>query len=273
MVEKIRTIKNPLTIIAIFAGIAEVSGSAVLPFLSIANQSDYVWFLMIFPILLISYFFLTLNFNHKVLYAPSDFRDEETFYKLIMPASATQREEKLREQAREIEAETYEAKLSTQTKPSRIKTRDAAYNEPRTRALRAKYSLAEELILNKISKDIGKPIRRDMFLTSTNDSIMFDGVIMDRDGVTAIEVKYFVNVNSIPLRFENTLHKISHFVEGLPKPVRDRFTLILALGTENPATDNGQLVNQLNNLVKEQSFPIDIKFFTIEELEKETGLE
>ena len=33
MVEKISPVKNPLTIIAIFAGIAEISGTIILPFL------------------------------------------------------------------------------------------------------------------------------------------------------------------------------------------------------------------------------------------------
>jgi ribosomal protein S19E (S16A) len=34
---------------------------------------------MIFPTLLLGIFFLTLNFNHTVLYAPSDFRDDQAF--------------------------------------------------------------------------------------------------------------------------------------------------------------------------------------------------
>jgi hypothetical protein len=37
MVEKIGTIKNPLTIIAIFAGIAEISGTAILQSVSTAR--------------------------------------------------------------------------------------------------------------------------------------------------------------------------------------------------------------------------------------------
>lgn len=72
-------IKNPLSIVAIFAGIVEVSGTAVLPFILPANQAAYMWFLMIFPTLLVAVFFLTLNFNHVVLYAPSDFRDDQAF--------------------------------------------------------------------------------------------------------------------------------------------------------------------------------------------------
>uniref|UniRef100_A0A486XJL6 Uncharacterized protein n=1 Tax=Rheinheimera sp. BAL341 TaxID=1708203 RepID=A0A486XJL6_9GAMM len=79
MPKQISTIKNPLTVIAIFAGIAEVSGSAVLPFISEANQQTYIWFLMLFPFALITLFFMVLNWNHKVLYAPSDFEDEDHF--------------------------------------------------------------------------------------------------------------------------------------------------------------------------------------------------
>ena len=105
MVEKIGTIRNPLTIIAIFAAIAEISGTAVLPFITDGNQGTYVWFLMIFPLLLIVLFFVTLNFNHKVLYAPSDFKNEENFFKSLSNASPTEKAEKLRNEVREIENE------------------------------------------------------------------------------------------------------------------------------------------------------------------------
>jgi hypothetical protein len=83
MIEKIGSVKNPLTIIAIFAGIAEVSGTTVLPFITPENQGVFVWFLIIFPIALIGLFFLTLNFNNKALYAPSDFSNEENYIKIF----------------------------------------------------------------------------------------------------------------------------------------------------------------------------------------------
>ena|ERR1700733_5437830 len=87
MVEKIGTIKNPLTIIAIFAAIAEISGTVVLPFIATANQSVYVWFLIVFPSLLVTLFFVTLNFNHRVLYAPSDYTNEDNFLRSLTRAS------------------------------------------------------------------------------------------------------------------------------------------------------------------------------------------
>lgn len=75
------TIKNPLTIIAIFAGIVEVSSTTVLPFIAIDVQKVYIWFLIGFPTLLVLSFFLTLNFNNTVLYAPSDYKEDESFLK------------------------------------------------------------------------------------------------------------------------------------------------------------------------------------------------
>ena len=80
MVEKIGHVKNPLTVIAIFAAIAEISGTTVLPFIASEHQGTYIWFLMLFPFLLVISFFLTLNFNHRVLYAPSDYKDEKHFF-------------------------------------------------------------------------------------------------------------------------------------------------------------------------------------------------
>lgn len=75
----INHIKNPLTIIGIFAGIVEVSANLVLPFLDSPQQETYIWFLMLFPAALVLCFFGTLNFNHVVLYAPSDYKDDKGF--------------------------------------------------------------------------------------------------------------------------------------------------------------------------------------------------
>ncbi|MGO0789213.1 hypothetical protein ACTOWA_05030 [Herbaspirillum seropedicae] len=91
-------IKNPLTIIAIFAGIAEISGTLVLPHIAPDNQRLYIYFLISFPSVLVALFFLTLNLNHRVLYAPSDFQDEDHFMGLIKKASPIDVLEKAAEQ-------------------------------------------------------------------------------------------------------------------------------------------------------------------------------
>lgn len=79
MLENIKHVSNPLTIIAIFAAIAEVGATVVLPFIPAQSQQIFLWFLIGFPTLLVLLFFLTLNFNHRVLYAPSDYREDSSF--------------------------------------------------------------------------------------------------------------------------------------------------------------------------------------------------
>lgn len=79
MIEKIGHIKNPLTVIAMFAAIAEVSSAVALPMVKESVQGVYVWFLMLFPCLLVSLFFWTLWKKHTVLYAPSDYQSDDSF--------------------------------------------------------------------------------------------------------------------------------------------------------------------------------------------------
>jgi hypothetical protein len=73
--------KSPLTIIAIFAATIEASALASLPLLESDNQYIYTWFLIGFPPFLTLLFFVTLNFNNRALYSPSDFTDQENFLK------------------------------------------------------------------------------------------------------------------------------------------------------------------------------------------------
>lgn len=79
MLENFKIVKNPLTIIAIFAGITEVMCTVALAAVSDANEIWIVAFLVSFPFALVIMFFLTLNINHKVLYAPSDYANEANF--------------------------------------------------------------------------------------------------------------------------------------------------------------------------------------------------
>ncbi|WP_411342558.1 hypothetical protein ACE3MZ_12820 [Paenibacillus sp. WLX1005] len=76
-------VQNPLTIIAIFAGIAEIAGTTVLLGLPLEIQKVFVWFVISFPFLLVGAFFAVLLFKHRVLYAPSDFSNEEHFISLL----------------------------------------------------------------------------------------------------------------------------------------------------------------------------------------------
>ena len=79
MIEKIKPVNNPLTIVGIFAALSEVFSIGVLGFIDKGLQIIFIWFIMGFPLILVLAFFITLNFNPIVLYAPKDFRKDENF--------------------------------------------------------------------------------------------------------------------------------------------------------------------------------------------------
>lgn len=83
MENKYLHIRNPLTVVGIFAGFTEVFGTWVLPNVAEPLQSRLLWFLIIFPFFLVLVFFGTLWVKHEVLYAPSDFPNPNDFLKLL----------------------------------------------------------------------------------------------------------------------------------------------------------------------------------------------
>ncbi|WP_323986328.1 hypothetical protein [Pseudomonas canadensis] len=108
MSESAKHIKNPLTLISLFAGAAELSGVAILPLIKDPNQELYIQFLVFFPTFIIILFFATLNFNHRVLYAPSDYKDEKNFVDPFGRATPEEVKRKLAEETLEVQADVQE---------------------------------------------------------------------------------------------------------------------------------------------------------------------
>lgn len=79
MTENIKKINNPLTIIAIFAALAEVNATIAIGLIDKDLHYIFIWFIIGFPSILVILFFLTLNLNTKVMYSPSDYREDKTF--------------------------------------------------------------------------------------------------------------------------------------------------------------------------------------------------
>lgn len=72
-------VSNPLTIIAIFAGVAEAFATGALVALPEQLQDEFIIFVMAFPSAIVAIFFLILWNRPVVLYAPSDYEDQDHF--------------------------------------------------------------------------------------------------------------------------------------------------------------------------------------------------
>ena len=83
MQTKANGLLSPLAIIATFAGLAQIASTTSLTIIK-SEQIQYVfiWYVMLFPTLLVLLFFITLWFKNTALYAPKDFSDEENFIRV-----------------------------------------------------------------------------------------------------------------------------------------------------------------------------------------------
>ena len=195
MIEKIGAVKNPLSIIAIFAGIAEISGTTVLPFLAQANQATFIWFLMLFPTILVLAFFAILFAKPSALYAPSDYRDEANFIRLLRPASAEERKNKIDMESIEVaEAEVRAESKGVSSDQSDVIETSGSPDFPGQNNLspeaalqrRNNVLLAESIAFQELQREFSPPIARDIKL----GPYLVDGLILSRPESTLIEVKY-----------------------------------------------------------------------------------
>lgn len=88
MIKKYKYANNPLSLITIFASLAEISLICSLKFIDSELQYIFIWFVVGFPILLVLLFFIVLIVRPTSLYAPSDYKDEQNFM-ISMQSSKT----------------------------------------------------------------------------------------------------------------------------------------------------------------------------------------
>lgn len=209
--------RNPLGIIALFLvlvyGIAGLVFSTAAKSLATSERQPLVWFLVLFPVLVLAMFGWLVARHHTKLYAPSDYRDSEGFFRAL-----TVGEQRARLDA---EVESLQGDIPD-TEPIRVaaEARDEAHRRPsemppnesgattgsttatqakdprdstvqlverRRSELRAAVVLAEELACRKLEADFRLPVLRSVSLTN---GAQIDGLIRTPIRPTAVEIKY-----------------------------------------------------------------------------------
>jgi hypothetical protein len=277
MLEKMPSIRNPLSTIALFAGLSEISGTVVLPFINTAGQSQFLWFLMLFPTFLVLLFFLTLWFRHGVLYAPSDYRDEGNFLKSFDRAS-------FEEVSRKIEHEVKE-QMSLETADtitSSIAERGIATSNSHSRNLtdseiegltRDRYRMAEDLVLKDLAIKYKTNVAQGVTFNNLTGKFIFDGTFEQNGELFLVEVKYFRSFEAhILIR-----HLIGHFFHGIDYKKFGNYkkvSLILTLvfNKNIGPSEISRVRENLNRFFKNSPIPIISKIYFLD-IENESIVE
>ncbi len=267
-----------------FAAIAEISGTAVLPFIATANQATYVWFLIIFPILLVLLFFGTLNFNHGALYAPSDYQNEDNFLHSLPRATLAERVEKVEEEVEEeveVEGEPVASQDIDQENKSQTPTSTPSSNastissvqipnaSSRRRNLQSSYFLVEELVFQELGSEFRTSIQRGIRVNTPNGNYIFDGIV-DEDGITTvIEVKFWRSVN-VARRLREAFQQLLVASRSLDNSKR-RIRLLLVIVTDGE-TSRDRIVSALEVVRSTFAVPIETRLYEFDDLKRRAGL-
>lgn len=81
--ESIGKVKNPLSMVALFAAISEVAMAFVITKLPDKLQEIFIWFVMGFPTILVFIFFFILYRKPAVFFSPGDYKKEELYVSSI----------------------------------------------------------------------------------------------------------------------------------------------------------------------------------------------
>jgi hypothetical protein len=234
MKNETKVIKNPLTIVGVFAGLVEICGSVVFHNLGVAQQNLFIWFLMGFPTLLLLLFFTTLNFNNRVLYAPSDYKDEDNFIKTISPLKLSDEQKKLQEELTElIKIKPRPVWDSPKELPSNLAPGDLMFAKLRAQRTE-KLLTAESLAIGKLEREFGDKFQRGAsFGGMGNSKIIFDGYVPIDNEINAVEIKYVDSTHGLKSRINNVVNRAKEARLAVPERSRSTFKLMIVLILDN----------------------------------------
>ncbi|WP_443691867.1 hypothetical protein ACRZ5O_21235 [Pseudomonas protegens] len=285
MLEKIGHIKNPLTVIAMFAGIAELSGTVVLPFLEKPIQETYVWFLMGFPVLMVYLFYKTLWRDHTVLYAPSDFQKDESFMQAhFKNLSGGHVGTGLSELSEEVEVvEALPTNTENQVTDEQAKVPDAPIDEVNKQAsgdveshkdLRQYiFHVSKSRILSRLSR-LGGGVYHQEVQPRQLPNVIFDGVVESASSfcVVGFTARFYRGLGI----YKGALSKIKEaelFWSTLSDEEKEKFYLhvaIMRMRGDEPT--NQRLVQRLQLAAAEFPFRIELAEYICEKRSLSTKL-
>lgn len=283
MTEKIGIVRNPLTVIAMFAGIAEVSGAGVLPFIHQEHQGLYIIFLMCFPTYLVTVFFLVLLFKHKVFYAPSDFKDDKSFLDILKPSPPGYRLSRINEEIAEEmgtkeQGNTHGSTVNTVPSPppppapTPTPTSPPMPTEPPTAdELKSKYITAEELSIGLLSKETGVVFKRDVQFATLNGTHAFDAAFMGDDRLHIVEVKYIIHLASLRQSIQRILIKAERFWASLTSKQSSGFSLTLIVVIDDSVNwVYDSTLERVKEFTAHYPYAMSVRLYKYSELQKLT---
>lgn len=274
--------KNPLGIIALFVSL--IYGFACLVLSSSINnlvcsceRLPLIYFIIIFPIIILIAFLYLVVKHHTKLYAPSDFRNDDSFIQVYEKSGNGM---KLINEILELNnaAQSTEIETSIQPEPgekpsTENKTVEYGQKPQETYSTLAekidaifieKYKQAEEWAINDLSLKYKIQFKQNVALTINDKIIELDGYGFDSENTYVIEAKYWESNKSVQkllLSLQEFLNR-NKFIETNFKS-KSNFKFIFAIVFDKI---NEQSKNKIIEFFNHRKDSISIEFFEYQTL-------
>lgn len=256
-----RLARNPLGIIALFIVLVYGIAGLVLGYsaakLEAHEKLPLIWFLVLFPVIVLGVFMRLVTHHHAKLYAPHDFPDKEGFFRAMTPS-----EQKARLDA---EIESIEAETVAVPHHGTAAVEMEGAGIARAVSIRHAYVLAEELAFRELEREFGAPVQRNV---AVGRDVGFDGILVQEGKSIAIEIK-FTRQPSWNRLVESTLPRLARVVETLESVSR----MLLVVVTEGLSAQQREVAaSRAAEGLRASSPLIDLRVYDFGELMERYGI-
>ena len=226
-----------------------------------------IWFVVLFPLLVLAAFYRLVTKHHGKLYAPADYKDDKSFLKTL---PAEQQRARLEEEIVSTELYTAQPTHEAAAPPNIGDSSLQRESSPSSNDIRSQYLLAERLAVQKLEKEF-----RISFQTQVSfgegRATAFDAVADEGDRFTAVEVKYLRKPNAIPAPFRDALYRAVPAYGLVAKRNENKgFRLVIAVVADfTDPEDIERVTRQISRVIADAPIPTELRVFKFEELKNE----
>jgi hypothetical protein len=256
-----RLSRNPLGIIALFIvliyGIAGLVFGTSSEILQPNERLPLVWFLVLFPCVVLVAFYFLVTLHHTKLYAPQDFPEAEGFFRAMTP---NEQKERLEQEIRESESD---AVVRGDGNTLAVEMEGAGIFK--TVALRQDWVMAEELAFREIESEFGITIQRNV---AAGPDQGFDGIFIQQGRLTVIEVKYVRSP-----RWRQSVEAALKHIQRAAANIKPAQSFILALVTEplTPKQRESEIAH-VRELLALSSLQVELRIYDFVDLKVKYGV-
>lgn len=256
--------RNPLGIIGLFIFLVyAIAGLALTGSVSHLNETErlpLIWFLVLFPVIILLVFFRLVTQHHTKLYAPGDFPDEEGFFRVL---TLSEQKHKLDEEVQDVQAE------DTRLIRNGIAVDETESDKVAQEAVtRQSIMLVEDLVCRELEREFGNQILRNVSVGErAGVPYQADGILPREGGMTIVEIK-FTRSADWQRRAKHALAQLEHLPYRSPP-----LSFLIAIVAEGLNEEKRKSATyQIENLRKSASVPIELRVYDFGELKSKYGI-